>query len=95
MNSPKIYKRSDDFVYRRIGHETLLVPIQKAIQKLHSIYTLNEIACRIWGLLDGKKDLREIVAILLSEYQIDNQTLLEDTLSYLEQLESIEAVSVK
>jgi hypothetical protein len=79
-------------VYRKIGTETILVPIKKAIQKLHSIYTLNDVACRIWLLIDGRNTLDKIISNLLCEYEVDKEILLKDVERYIGQLESIGAI---
>jgi hypothetical protein len=47
----KVYKKSDSMVSRKIGDESILVPIRQNAGDLDSIYTLNDTAAYIWGLI--------------------------------------------
>lgn len=88
----KIYKKNEDFVYRKIAGETLLVPIRRAIKELQSIYSLNDTACFIWEKLDGKRTVAEIADILESGYQTDKNVLETDLKEFIEKLKAIGAV---
>lgn len=92
MREEKCYNKNDDFVYRRIGGETLLVPIKKAITRLHSIYTLNETGCRIWEWLNGKRTLAELASLMAEEYDVLLETAAKDMEAYIGQLEVLGAV---
>jgi len=88
----EVYAKNEDFVYRNIAGETILVPIRNEIKKLHSIYSLNETACFIWQKLDGKKTIAEIVRVLESEYEIVKSSLESDIKEFIERLKEIGAL---
>jgi hypothetical protein len=88
----KVYKKSDSIVFRKIGGECILVPIQQGVGDLDSIYTLNETAARIWELLDGKTKVLEIREKLTEEFDATPQEAEEDLVRHLEELASIEAI---
>ena len=44
----KKYNRNEDFVFRRIGDETILVPIKNNVGDMGAIYNLNELGAFIW-----------------------------------------------
>ncbi len=46
--------KSPSIVDRRIGPERILVPICQKADEVDSIYALNEMAGRIWELIDGR-----------------------------------------
>lgn len=92
MSKNKVYRKSDDFVYRKIGNETILVPIKKAITRLRSIYTLNETGCRIWERLNGKRTVTELAGLMVEEYDVLAETAATDIEAYLGQLEALGAV---
>ena len=54
------YRKNEDFVYRKIQDETILVPIKDNVGDMGSIYDLNEVAAFIWEHLDGEKRLLDI-----------------------------------
>lgn len=88
----EIYKKNEDFVYRVIAGETLLVPIRKAIKELQSIYSLNETACYIWENVDGKRSLAEIAQGMKLEFQLDDCDALEDIKEFIGKLKEIGAI---
>ncbi len=93
MNSPDVLlKRNPDFIARKIGGETVLIPLQKKIYDISSIYNLNELASQIWERLDGSKTLQDIQRELNETYDVSAQTLSGDMQVLIEQLQEIKAV---
>jgi hypothetical protein len=91
----KVYKKSDSIVFRKIADEFILVPIRQNVGDLESISTLNEVAARIWELIDGKKRVREIKDVILDEYEVTPKKLEADIIKYIKDLENIGAIQVK
>lgn len=75
--------KSEAVVSRRIGGETIVVPIKSSKSELDDIFTLNEVASRTWDLIDGRNTIAEIAAAIASEYAVSPETALEDTLKLL------------
>jgi hypothetical protein len=69
-----------------------LVPIRQNVGDLESISTLNEVAARIWELIDGKKKVREIKDKIVEEFEVTPQQAEKDLAEYIKQLEKIEAI---
>ncbi len=88
----KVYKKSDSIVSRKIADEFILVPIRQNVGDLESISTLNEVAARIWELIDGKKKVRDIKDKIVEEFEVTPQQAEKDLIEYLQQLEGIEAI---
>ena len=91
----KVYKKSDSIVSRKIADEFILVPIRQNVGDLESISTLNEVAARIWELIDGKKKVREIKDVILDEYEVTPEKSETDISKYIKELEKIGAIQVK
>ena len=51
----KKYRKNENFVYRMIQHETILVPIKDNVGDMDSLYNLNEVGAFVWERLDGEK----------------------------------------
>ena len=47
----RCFKKDPNMVSRKIADEVILVPIRQNVGDLESIYTLNEVATRIWELM--------------------------------------------
>ena len=88
----KVYKKSDSIVSRKIADEFILVPIRQNVGDLESISTLNEVAARIWELIDGKMKVREIKDKIVEEFEVTSQRAEKDLIEYLKQLKKIGAI---
>jgi len=78
-----ILSRNPDVVTRKTGNEYVLVPIANNIADMNSVYTLNETGAFIWELIDGKKNVEEIIYALTSEYEIDFEAAASDVYSFI------------
>jgi len=88
----KVYRKNESIVSRKIADEFILVPIRQNVGDLESIYTLNEVAARIWELIDGKRKIREIKERIIEEYEVTPEEAEKDLLVHLQQMEKIKAV---
>jgi hypothetical protein len=79
-------------VSRQIAGETILVPIRQNMGDLESVYTLNEVGSRIWGLLEASRTLGDIRDRLLEEFVAEPAEVERDLVTFLDQLRSIRAV---
>jgi hypothetical protein len=76
------------FVTRRIGADTIIVPIASRTGDLDCVYTLNEVASRIWDELDTPRSAAEIAAELASEFDAPANELMADVAEFLETLKA-------
>ena len=88
----KQYKRNENFVFRKIEDETLLVPIRDKVGDLGFIYNLNEVGEFIWEQLDGTNRLLDIKEMILREFEVSSQKAEKDLFEFVSQLKEIEAI---
>lgn len=88
----RVFKKSDAIVFRKIGDEYLLVPIQQSVGDMESIYTLNETAARIWELLDGAAKGTEIRDKITEEFDVTREEAEKDLVHHLKELASMKAI---
>lgn len=81
--------KTDDSVTRVIAGETLIVPVRAGVGDLDSIYTLNEVASRVWQLIDGQRGVREIARVISEEYDVAPEEAAQDSLELLESLAAV------
>lgn len=81
-----VYSHSPNIVTRKTGSEYVLVPVANNIADMNSVYTLNESGAFIWELIDGKRNIGEIINSLTLEYDIDNAAAAKDIFSFLEDM---------
>jgi hypothetical protein len=82
------YTASDNVVTRRIGGETILVPICGGVGDLEGIYTLDEVGSAIWETVAGGADGPQIVARLTREYEVTAEAAERDVREFLSALEA-------
>jgi len=81
-----IISQSPSIVTRKTGNEYVLVPVANNIADMNSVYTLNETGAFIWEQIDGKKNVKDLIEALISEYEIDKETATGDVFSFIEDL---------
>jgi hypothetical protein len=86
MSLKSILSHSPSVVTRKTGNEYILVPIANNIADMNSVFTLNETGAFIWELIDGKRDLEEIILELTKEYETDEATAREDVMAFVEKM---------
>ena len=87
VNLNSAYAPSDDVVAREIEGEIIIVPLVAGIGDMEDeLYTLNQTGKAILDLLDGKRDLQEIVAVLTLEYDAAPAEIEQDVLGIVAEL---------
>lgn len=86
------YKRNENFVFRRIDDETILVPIKDNVGDMNCIYNLNEVGAFIWQNISCKHSMSDIKDLILSEFEVTESQAKTDLSEYIKQLEEIEAI---
>jgi len=88
----KHYKRNENFVFRNINNETILVPIKDNVGDMGFIYNLNEVGAFVWEHLDGRNRLLDIKDMISEEFEVSSQKSEEDLCEFISQLNEIEAI---
>ncbi|MFZ0281895.1 MAG: PqqD family protein [Bacteroidales bacterium] len=81
-----VFSHSPDIVTRKTGSEYVLVPVANNIADMNSVYTLNETGAFIWELIDGSRNVEEIINTLVEEYNIEKETATIDIFEFAENL---------
>lgn len=86
ISGSRVYRRSADVVARKVGHESILVPIRHNVGNLDFVYTLSPVAAKVWSLLDGSRDIDGIVREICDEFDVDRATAEADVSALLADL---------
>ena len=79
-----IFKQAENIVSREIAGETILVPIRGKLADMQNIFTLNKVGAYIWEKLDGTRSLAEIIALLLSHFEVNQEQAEQDLLEFID-----------
>ena len=88
----RVYQKNQNFVFRQIDDETLLVPIKDNVGDLGSIYNLNQVAAFVWQHMDGKKTLNDIKDLMTGEFEVSGPDAEQDLTEFVGELEKIDAI---
>jgi hypothetical protein len=87
-----VFQHDPAIVSRTIAGEIVLVPIRKNVGDLESIYTMNDSGARIWELLDGQRNLEQVLQQVLAEFDVDPTQAETDLLELVDHLLEIGAI---
>ena len=80
-------KLKDGFVLREIDNEYMVVPVREMAEKVHGIINLSETGAFLWRLLDTDQEEEQLVAAMLAEYEVEEETARQDVRAFVDGLE--------
>ncbi len=92
MDLDKIYCVKDRVASRKIVDEVILVPLRDSVAEMENLYSLNEVGARVYELVDGKRSVRDICAVIVDEFDASAEQAEADVSQFVEQLSSIDAI---
>ncbi|MCI6432904.1 MAG: PqqD family protein [Oliverpabstia sp.] len=81
-------KVDKEFVLREIAGDYVIIPIGRTVLSFNGLITVNEIGAFLWNLLQEDVTKEELVAKVLDEYEVDEETAREDIQEFLDTLVS-------
>ena len=88
----RLFQRDSSIVSRKIVDEIILVPTRRDLGEVEAIYALNEVAARIWELLDGRNSLNALRDAIVKEFEVSQTEAQEDLLILIDQFHQIGAI---
>lgn len=79
-------KLNPEYILRDVAGEQVVVPTGSASQKINGLITLNDTAVFIWKGVEEGLDRQEIIAKMLEEYEVDEETAAENVNGFLDML---------
>ena len=80
-------KLKDGFVLREIDNEYMVVPVSEMAEKIHGIINLSETGAFLWKLLNTDQEEEQLVAAVLAEYEVEEETVRQDVRAFVDGLE--------
>jgi hypothetical protein len=90
--SDQVFEKNENFVFRQIDDETILVPIKDNLGDMGSIYNLNEVGAFVWEQINGKASLADIKHMLLETFDVSEREADADLSDFVNQLREIDAI---
>ena len=77
---------SEDFIFRQVCGETLLLPVGEKSKEYNGIFTLSETAAFLLSAIANGADEQTAASALAAEFAISEETARKDTHEYLTEL---------
>lgn len=78
-------KLKDGFMLRKVAGQTVVLPVGGDLD-LNMMITLNDTGAFLWEQLQEEKDEAGLVAALLTEYDVDEETAKASVSAFLQKL---------
>jgi hypothetical protein len=78
-------KLKDGFILRRVAGKTVVLPCDEALD-LNMMITLNDTGAFLWEKLQEETTQEALVAALLGEYDVDEETAKASVAAFVEKL---------
>ena len=85
-------KIKKDMIIRKVGAETILVPIGNALKEHNGLFMLSDSACFLWEQLSSCNSVQELANKLYDEYDVTQEQALSDTQNFIDQLAELEII---
>lgn len=73
-------------IFRIIDDQTMAIRIDDKPVGRDNVYIFNSTGTRIWELLDGKRNVEEIIKIIYDEFEIDYKKAEKEVIGFITDL---------
>ncbi len=81
-------KLNENYILKTVAGMPVVVPVGEAVNNIHGMITLNGPAEIIWKALEENKSYDEIVALIKSDYDADEDVIKADLNAFIDKLKN-------
>ncbi|MDX2051161.1 MAG: PqqD family protein [Polyangiaceae bacterium] len=85
----RIFSQRGESVTRKLGEESVIVPVRGDIADLASVFVLNESASVLWSKLAQSATEESLVQALLDEYELSPEQARTDVTTFIATLSDV------
>ncbi len=86
----RIPERNENIIWKTVQEEAVLLDPNDG-----RYFGLNRVGCSFWEKVDGKRNLGEIINLLIEEYSVDRNTLVNDIEELVQALNKRSLLSIR
>ena len=80
-------KHKNGFVVRKVGGESVVVPVGEMSKNFHGMINLNETGAFLWNLFTAEHTVDEGVQALLGEYDVEEEIARTDVEQFVKTIQ--------
>ncbi len=81
-----------DMIIRKLGTDTILIPMGDALKEHNGLFMLSETACFLWEQLPTCDSVQELADKLYDEYDVTKEQALFDTQEFVDVLVKLDII---
>ena len=85
-------KIKDGFILREVAGSFIVVAVGSAVKDFNGIINLNETGAFLWKILESGATKEEMLAKMLEEYDVDEETARKDIDAFISKLQEAKLV---
>ncbi len=85
----RFFRQRGESVTRKLGEESVIVPVRGDIADLASVFVLNETASVLWSKLSASVNEESLVQALLDQYELTAEQASADVSAFLVTLSNV------
>ena len=90
-----VYQQSTSVVARRVGADTVLVPVRQNVGDLESIYTVNAVGADLWDRLAQPQTTDALVTFLVAEYDVAPEQAAADVQAFVHEMSDLQLLEAR
>jgi hypothetical protein len=79
-------KRSDGYVSRKVGDDTIIVPVRAGVANLEAVFTMNAVGSAIWQRIDGRATVDDLARAVAEEFDVTAAAAAPDVAEFVQLL---------
>lgn len=85
-------KIKEGYLLRKVAGKYIVVPVGEEAMDFNGVITVNETGAFLWEKLENGLNEQELVNCLLAEYDVDEQTAINDVSAFINNLKNAELI---
>ena len=81
-----------EMVVRKLGADTILIPMGDALKEHNGLFMLSETACFLWEQLPTCDSVEELANKLYDEYDVTKEQAISDTQEFVDMLVKLDII---
>lgn len=81
-----------DMIIRKVGTDTILIPMGNALKEHNGLFMLSESACFLWEQLPTCNSVLELANKLYDEYDVTHEQAVLDTQEFVDALVKLDII---
>ncbi len=90
----KYPKKDSKVVSKIIGEQTMAILVDEKPVGKDQVYIFNSTGTKFWELIDGKRNVEEIIKLMCGAFEVDYEKAKKETIEFITDLSKKRLISI-